>query len=269
MSDRTFDHAVREWLEAGSDGTPPAAIDAVLLAVKTTPQERDLRIPRRFSPMTTSMRLAAGIAIVAIAGVALLSLTNKTPGAGIGPSPSAQPTPTAAATPSAAPSLAPSPTTTTVQPTAAPSVFTSPLYHYTINLPAGWTAYPALAPWDGKSSPANFSSDVDQVNSSTGTQAWVMATPTTKTLAKFLADQNAAAALEHPCPVTPEIDEAITIDGKPGRLNVKHCGILVVNAGVIDKGIGYLFYLQHPPEDTSNPEDIGMFRTLLAGVKLP
>jgi hypothetical protein len=268
MSDRTFEQAVHDWLEAGSDATPPAAVDAVLLAVKTTPQERDLRIPRRFSPMNSFMRLAAGVAIAAVAGVALLALINKTPGTGVGPTPTPGPTPTAAATASPAPTAAPSPTAT-IQPTAAPSVFTSPLYKYSISLPAGWTAYAALAPWDGKSSPANFSSDVDQVNSSTGTQAWVMAAPTTKTLATFLADQNAADAREHPCPVTPEIDEATTIDGKPARLNVRHCGILVVNAVVIDKGIGYLFYLQHPPEDTSNPEDVGMFRILLAGVKLP
>ncbi len=73
MSDQLFDHAVRDWLDDGSDRTPPAAIDAVLLAVKTTQQERDLRIPRRFTQMPTYMRLAAGIAIVAVLGVGALT----------------------------------------------------------------------------------------------------------------------------------------------------------------------------------------------------
>jgi hypothetical protein len=262
MSERTFEHAVRDWLDAGSDRTSPDAIDAVLLAVKTTPQERDLRIPRRFTLMASSMRLAAGVALAAIVGVAALALLNQTSGVGTRPTPTPQPSPTVGVVASPAPSR-------TVEPTAPPSTFTSPLYKYSIALPAGWTPYAAMLPWDGASSPANFSADVDQLNSSTGTQAWVMAAPTTKTLAKYIADQHAADALAHECPATPETDEATTIDGKPARLTVMHCGILVVNAAVIDKGIGYMFYLQHPPEDTADPEDVSSFKTLLAGVKLP
>jgi TolB protein len=88
MSDQLFDHAVRAWLEDGSDRTPSSAIDAVLLAVKTTPQERDLRIPRRFSLMSTYTRLAAGIAIVAVLGVGAMLLTARGPDVGGSPSPS-------------------------------------------------------------------------------------------------------------------------------------------------------------------------------------
>jgi hypothetical protein len=47
MSDQLFERAVRDWLDDGSDKTPPTAIEAVLLAAKTTPQERVLGIPRR------------------------------------------------------------------------------------------------------------------------------------------------------------------------------------------------------------------------------
>lgn len=95
MSDPLFEHAVRDWLDDGSDRTPPTAIDAVLLAVKTTPQERDLRIPRRFTQMTFPMRLAAAIAIVAVVGVGALAYINR------GPTPGDQPTatPTISATP--------------------------------------------------------------------------------------------------------------------------------------------------------------------------
>jgi hypothetical protein len=94
MSDQPFEHAVRDWLGDGSDRTPRPAIDAVLLAVKTTRQERDLRIPRRFTQMPTYMRLAAAIAIVAVVGVGALAYFNGGPNMG-GP-PTAAPTATAA-----------------------------------------------------------------------------------------------------------------------------------------------------------------------------
>lgn len=89
MSEKLFQHAVREWLEDGSDRTPRPAIDAVLLAVKATPQERDLRIPRRFMLMPPYMRLAAGIALVAVLGAGALLISR---GPVVGPS---TPTPTA------------------------------------------------------------------------------------------------------------------------------------------------------------------------------
>jgi hypothetical protein len=95
VSDQLFERAVRDWLEDGSDRTPGPAIDAVLLAVKTTRQERDLRIPRRFNQMPTYMRLAAGIAIVAIVGVGALAYFSGGPNKG-GPPTSA---PTTEATP--------------------------------------------------------------------------------------------------------------------------------------------------------------------------
>jgi hypothetical protein len=101
MSGQPFERAVRDWLEDGSDRTPRPAIDAVLLAVKTTPQERDLRIPRRFTHMPTYVRLAAGIAFVAVVGVGFLAFLNGDPNS-VGP-PTA--TPTARATP--APTLSP------------------------------------------------------------------------------------------------------------------------------------------------------------------
>ena len=95
MSDQLFERAVRDWLEDGSDRTPRPAIDAVLLAVKTTRQERDLRIPRRFTQMPTYMRLAAGIAIVAVVGVGALAYFNGGPNTGAPPTPA----PTTQATP--------------------------------------------------------------------------------------------------------------------------------------------------------------------------
>ena len=99
MSSQPFERAVRDWLEDGSDRTPRPAIDAVLLAVKTTRQERDLRIPRRFTQMPTYMRLAAGIAIVAVVGVGALAYFNGGPNTGAPPTPA----PTTQATPTLSP----------------------------------------------------------------------------------------------------------------------------------------------------------------------
>ena len=100
MSDQPFEHAVRDWLEEGSDRTPRPAIDAVLLAVKTTRQERDLRIPRRFTQMPTYMRLAAGIAIVAVLGVGVLAYFSGGPNMGGPPTPAPTTQATSAPTPS-------------------------------------------------------------------------------------------------------------------------------------------------------------------------
>jgi hypothetical protein len=125
MSDHLFDRAVRDWLEDGSDRTPRSAIDGVLLAVKTTPQERDLRIPWRFTRMTNTMRLAAGIAIVAVIGFGALQFLG--PGSGVG----------SKATPSPSP---------TVAPTLPPGItgwttYTSKVYGYTLSYPSDWSVY--------------------------------------------------------------------------------------------------------------------------------
>jgi len=130
MSDRLFDRAVRDWLDDGSDRTPPAAINAVLLAVTTTPQERDLRIPRRTTQMPTYVRLAAGIAIVAVVGVGALMYIGNSPGVGGAPTPSPTPTPVASAAPSAPPSLAPG--------ISGWKPYTSAAYGYTMSYPQGW-----------------------------------------------------------------------------------------------------------------------------------
>ena len=128
MSNRTFERAVLDWLGDGSDRTPPPAIDAVLLAVKTTPQERELAIPRRFTTMTSSLRLmAAAIALVAVVGggaIWFAAKTNPPPASTQSPIPSFTSAPTALPSPS--PVSAPSPDvvlgwlTTTANP---PSVY--------------------------------------------------------------------------------------------------------------------------------------------------
>jgi hypothetical protein len=138
MSDQSFERAVGTWLESGSDRTPTAAIDAVLLAVKTTPQERDLLIPRRFITMPTFMRLAAAIAIVAVVGAGALIYANREPGVGGQPTPTAVPTVTdSAALSSTGPPIG----------TSTWIAFHSDRYGFTISHPVGWTEHPADHDW--------------------------------------------------------------------------------------------------------------------------
>lgn len=92
-SDRDFETAATEWLDAGSDATPPHVIDAVLLAVRSTPQERGVRIPWRTTPMTPYLRVAAVVVIAAIAGAAALSALGWGRNIGSGPSPDGSPGP--------------------------------------------------------------------------------------------------------------------------------------------------------------------------------
>ena len=89
---RDFDRAVDRWLDEGSDATPPEVIDAVLLAVRSTPQEREFRAPWRTTSMTSYLRVAAVIALAAIASTGAI-ITFGPGGSGFGgtnatPSPS-------------------------------------------------------------------------------------------------------------------------------------------------------------------------------------
>jgi hypothetical protein len=137
MSDKLFERALHDWLEDGSDRTPLPAIEAVLLAVKTTPQERALRIPRRFTLMPTYLRIAALAAVVAIAGFGLMKFFGASPQVGGVPTtaPTATPAPTAA------------PTTAATATATALLSFTSPLYGYTVRYPGNYTVVPATTTW--------------------------------------------------------------------------------------------------------------------------
>ncbi len=123
--DTAFERASRELMELGSDRTPDATIAAVLLAVRTTPQERDLRIPWRITPLSNPMRLVAATAIVAIVGVAALIAFNHGPNVGGPAAPTASPTP------------APTPAPTLPSGQIVPGTYRAGFLTYA--LPAGWT----------------------------------------------------------------------------------------------------------------------------------
>ena len=66
--DRSLERAARSWIEVGPTRAPSQAVDAALLRIETTPQERDLRIPWRITVMPIYARVAAA----AIVGVLLV-----------------------------------------------------------------------------------------------------------------------------------------------------------------------------------------------------
>ena len=91
-SKRDFDRAVEQWLDDGADATPPEVIDAVLLAVRSTPQERDFRLPWRATSMTSYLRVAAVVALAAIASTAAILSFGPSRFGGTNATPSPSPT---------------------------------------------------------------------------------------------------------------------------------------------------------------------------------
>ncbi len=150
MSDPNFERAVRDWLEDGSDRTPRPAIDAVLLAVKTTPQERDLRIPWRFFQMPALSRATSVAAVALVAAVSvggLLYLNAKGPGAGASAPPAGTAAPTAVTT--AGPTGGSSAPPATLPPVSLWTEYTSDVHGFTIAYPPGWRLESeATRPWD-------------------------------------------------------------------------------------------------------------------------
>jgi hypothetical protein len=115
--ERSLERAARSWLENGPTQAPDRAVEAALLRIQTTPQERDLRIPWRLPKMTTPARVAtaAVIGVLAVGGALFMLGRPGQTGVG-GPSPS--PTPVVSVAPSTAPT-APAPSTGSAAPSNA------------------------------------------------------------------------------------------------------------------------------------------------------
>lgn len=92
--DRSLERAARSWIEAGPTRAPDSAVERALLTIETTPQQRDLRILRRFHLMTVHPRIvAAALGGVLVIGAAafLMGRTGQSdvggPAAPASPSP--------------------------------------------------------------------------------------------------------------------------------------------------------------------------------------
>jgi hypothetical protein len=151
--------------------------------------------------------------------------------------------------------------------------FTSRQYGYTGALPAGWSSgVQATQQWNGQGAPGDEDSVVDLFSGPGGVEAWAMAAPTKESLTAYTAATTRAAAAAHPCPATPQTDEAIMIGGEPALLLDMQCppgsGFLVEIATTIHHGTAYVFTSQNPTGSGNHSADRAAFRTFLAAIQL-
>jgi hypothetical protein len=153
-------------------------------------------------------------------------------------------------------------------------IVTSRHYGYTEALPAGWLLVSqATQQWDGKGAPGYETRVVDLFQGPGGVQAWVLAAPTTKSLAAYTTATIRAARAAHPSS-PPQTNQAITIGGAPARLLTviapAGSGFLVEIAVTIHHGTAFVFASQNPSGIAPNdqPTDRAAFRNFLAGIQL-
>jgi hypothetical protein len=68
--DLSFERMARDWLELGPVVAPDDTVQAALLEIDITTQERDLRVPWRFPPMLRFALLGAAAATIVLLGLA-------------------------------------------------------------------------------------------------------------------------------------------------------------------------------------------------------
>lgn len=170
--------------------------------------------------------------------------------------------------PGAPPAQSPAATASTP---AAARIFTSRHYRYTEALPAGWTGGQATQQWNGTGAPGDDDSVVDLFHGPGGVEAWAIAAPTKENLAAYTRTTTRAAAAAHPCPATPQTDQAITIGGAPAQLLSMQCppgsGFLVELAVTTHDGTAFVFASQNPSGTGSQSADRTAFRTFLASIR--
>jgi hypothetical protein len=174
-------------------------------------------------------------------------------------------------TPSSATPTQTSPAAASTSP--ATRTFTSRQYGYTGALPAGWSSgTQATRQWNGQGAPGDEDNVVDLFSGPGGVEAWATAALTKQSLTAYTAATTRAAAAAHPCPATPQTDQAITIGGEPARLLTMQCppgsGFLVEIATTIHHGTAYVFTSQNPTGSGNPSADRAAFRTFLVGIQL-
>jgi hypothetical protein len=85
--DRSLERAARSFIEPGPTRAPEAAVEAALLRIQATPQERDWHVPRRIQTMSTPARVAAAAVIGVLAvGATMFVIRPVSPDVGTKPS---------------------------------------------------------------------------------------------------------------------------------------------------------------------------------------
>ena len=261
--ERDFDRLARAWLELAPDEAPDRVVAAVLQAAEATPQvRRRVAWPtwRSFSMNRLPMAAGAAAILVILVGAGfLLSRQPETTGAGV----AATPSPTAV--PSAA-SVSPTPA---VSP--GPSRFMSPLYHYAVDLPAGWLAREARLPWR-TGMPGYESPVIDVFHRPDGELLWGFAGSTDLDLAGLTDERIAANLADHgdTCPPKPALREPIDVAGQPGMMLAWDCGLLINMAFTIKDGISYQFVFRDSTiVAATDAADRATFDHFLNAIELP
>jgi hypothetical protein len=134
----------------------------------------------------------------------------------------------------------------TTTPTAASGDFVSTLYGYTVKSP-DWSGIVATAAWDGKGSPGSGDPTVDRLVGPNSQQAFGVSTPTTSTLAAFVAKARATSTSARGCP-KPAATGDNMIGGEPAIIDEGRCnGVFVLSGYVIHAGKGLVFFTFDQP----------------------
>ncbi|HET9755378.1 MAG TPA: hypothetical protein VFP66_02655 [Candidatus Limnocylindrales bacterium] len=257
---RDRDARIAAFFAANQPDLPDRTFDAVHRDIHRT---RQLIVvgPFREPDSVLGGRFVAAAVVVLAVGIALLNL-RPVVGPGAVPMPTA--TPTVVPSPSVSPSVAAS--------ASGPSVFTSPLYGYTVPVPAGWISGPATLRWDGTKQPGP-DAETDKFVGPERLTAWAIAGPFSGDLAAFVEDRIVATARDHSdtCPVRePSINEPLQIGGQAWVLLGWNCGALINTAVTVRAGVAYAFTFRDLAViAASDPDDRALFLSMLRSIELP
>jgi hypothetical protein len=244
IDDRSLERAARSFIEAGPTQAPDHAVEAALLTILSTPQERDLRVPWRSIPMHGPARLlgaAAAVAAVAIGAFLLLGRPSERVGSeSPSPSPKSSPSPSAAAEPS------------------LDATFTSPLYGYTVRYPRAWSVMAATAVWqvDDYGNYDRALSDILGTGQNFDGTATLLAPG--ETFEQWYAKYDESRA-NGTCGL-PAAQEAVQVDGASGMIDL-HCATQYLETVVAKGRRVYVFTLWRPSSRD-------LFTSMLASVQL-
>jgi hypothetical protein len=210
------------------------------------------------------------LAPAAIALIGLAAVAAACSGQSSGPTLPVTATATSA---TAASTLPPAQATTAPATPAAPTTFTSPIYGYSLTLPAGWAIGAAVERWDGTSAVGHTEPFVDKLATPGTLSFFAFETQTQLDLAGFVQDRIAANVRDHSdtCPKpTPDANEPLQVAGKPGVFLAWNCGILINEVVTVRDGVAFVIVAR----DTAIPAatdaaDRAILDQLLATLAFP
>jgi hypothetical protein len=247
-TNRDFDRITSGWLAEGPTELADRVLDAALDEVHLTNQRRRSPAPWRIDTMSMPIRLAAGIAVIAVLGVAGIALLNRGPAIGNSPGPTPSASPIASPSEGAPATQTPRPSPTPIDPTAW-TPFTSARHGYSARYPGDWALTPATAPATLADLTGAVAAVFDHFKTS-GAPADEFLGVSTK-LPSGMSEADWIAAYRQPvvdtygasCFPPPDQWKPVTVDGHIGGLYV---GCNYVEATTFVDGRAYIFTLGRP-----------------------